>query len=622
MLHSQLGKRTVFRSPHLYGTSASFQFHGSKGFIASSIPPKRTANFSSTTWYADKEGEEAAYACALRKCVETSNLGYAKAIHAKLFRTPRMAFSLYLHNHVLNAYVKCGDIGGGLKLFDDMPEKNIVSWTALIAGFVQKGFPVEAFSSFFRMHSSGIKPNEFTFVSALHACSFADSLSLLHLCQVYGLIVKFGFESNIYLVNAFLTGLLRHHRLEEAKEVFENCSNKDNVTWNAMLDGYVQLCCSELPRFWLRMIRNGVGPDKFTFSSVLTGLAEHPNLEMGVQVHAWLIKCGHGSEVCVGNSLVDMYLKSQRLSEGLKAFEEIHLKDVRSWTQMAAGLLNYEKPSWALQVVGKMRMVGVRPNKFTLATAFNACANLADLKEGEKLHGLRIKLEYDIDVCVDNALLDMYAKCGCMDGAFMVFKSMNERTIVSWTAMIAGYAQNGCPKEALEIFHEMRSRGVEPNVITLICVLYACSQGGLIDEGWSIFSSMSREYGIVPIQDHYACMVNLLGRAGRIKEAEELILGMPYQPGLLVWQTLLGACVLHGDTETAKRAAEKALNINKNDPATYVLLSNTFASLHHWENVGNLREIMESRDVKKVPGSSWLEINRGKSLLEALGEYA
>nr|GMD37930.1 pentatricopeptide repeat-containing protein At2g13600-like [Ipomoea batatas] len=244
------------------------------------------------------------------------------------------------------------------------------------------------------------------------------------------------------------------------------------------------------------------------------------------------------------------------------------------------------------------------------------------LMQGEKLHGLRIKLEYDIDVCVDNALLDMYAKCGCMDGAFMVFKSMNERTIVSWTAMIAGYAQNGCPKEALEIFHEMRSRGVEPNVITLICVLYACSQGGLIDEGWSIFSSMSREYGIVPIQDHYACMVNLLGRAGRIKEAEELILGMPYQPGLLVWQTLLGACVLHGDTETAKRAAEKALNINKNDPATYVLLSNTFASLHHWENVGNLREIMESRDVKKVPGSSWLEINRGKSLLEALGEYA
>ena len=171
--------------------------------------------------------------------------------------------------------------------------------------------------------------------------------------------------------------------------------------------------------------------------------------------------------------------------------------------------------------------------------------------------------------------------------------------------MIMGYAQNGYPKKALEIFHQMREEGADPNYITFLCVLYACSQGGLIDEGWKYFTSMSDDYGILPGEDHYACMVNLLGRVGRVREAEELISSMPFQPGLLVWQTLLGASRLHGDMETAKRAAERALQVDKVDPSIYVLLSNTFAGLQNWDGVGTVRELMHSRDVKKVPGSSW-----------------
>ncbi|PHU24627.1 hypothetical protein BC332_09734 [Capsicum chinense] len=552
-----------------------------------------------------EEEEESKYSNVLRECVATSRLDNASAIHAKMLKNPGSMSSLYLHNHLLNAYVKCGDTANGLKLFDEMTEKNVVSWTALIAGFVQKGFPIEAFSLFTRMHRSGAKPNEFTFVSALHACSFVDRLSLTNAYQVYGLITRLGLESNVYLVNAFLTTLIRHGRLDEALMVFQRCSNKDIVTWNAMLGGCMQFCCSEVPRLWYRMIREGVVPDNFSFASVLTGLAEVFVLDLGLQVHAQLVKSGHGSEMCVGNSLVDMYLKNRSLVEGFKAFEEICFKDVCSWTQMAAGCLNCDEPIEALRVIGEMRRAGVMPNKFTLATAFSVCANTASFEEGEKVHGLRIKLGDDIDVCVDNALLDMYAKCGCMDGAFMVFQSMSEHTTVSWTTMIMGYAQNGHPRRALEIFHQMREEGGEPNYITFICVLYACSQGGLIDEGWKYFTSMSDDYGILPGEDHYACMVNLLGRGGRIREAEELILSMPFQPGLLVWQTLLGASRLHGDMETAKRAAERALQVDKVDPSIYVLLSNTFAGLQNWDGVGTVREMMHSRDVKKVPGSSW-----------------
>ncbi|KAL3835308.1 hypothetical protein ACJIZ3_010044 [Penstemon smallii] len=165
----------------------------------------------------------------------------------------------------------------------------------------------------------------------------------------------------------------------------------------------------------------------------------------------------------------------------------------------------------------------------------------------------------------------MYAKCGCMDGALKVFRSMSEHNVVSWTTMIMGYAQNGHSKEALEIFKEMRLKGVKPNHITFICVLYACSQGGFVESGLKYFSSMSQDYGIVPLEDHYACMVSLLGRVGRIKEAEELILEMPLKPGVLIWQTLLGACRVHGDMDTARRAAEHVLALDENDSSTYLM---------------------------------------------------
>uniref|UniRef100_A0A2N9FH24 Pentacotripeptide-repeat region of PRORP domain-containing protein n=1 Tax=Fagus sylvatica TaxID=28930 RepID=A0A2N9FH24_FAGSY len=297
------------------------------------------------------------------------------------------------------------------------------------------------------------------------------------------------------------------------------------------------------------------------------------------------------------------------------------VRDVCSWTQMAAGCVQYGEPSKALELIAEMKKMGVKPNKLTLAAALNACANLASLEEGKKVHVLRIKLGNDIDVCVDNALLDMYAKCGCVDSAWVVFRSMNDHSIVSWTTMIMACAINSQARKALKIYDEMRLKGIQPNYITFICVLYACGQGGFIDEGWELFFSMTRDYGIFPQEDHYACMVNLLGRAGRIEEAEELILRMPVQPGVLVWKTLLGACHVFGNMEIGKRAAEQVLHLDKKDPSTYVVLSNLFAGLSDWDGVGMLRELMETRDVKKMPGSSWIEIEKNCSLLPTIGEF-
>ncbi|KAF3438377.1 hypothetical protein FNV43_RR21139 [Rhamnella rubrinervis] len=557
----------------------------------------------------------------LRGCAQTSNLPHGRAIHAK-FVKGSLTFSLFLHNHILNMYFKCGDLVNGLQLFEEMRSKNVVSWSAVITGFVQRGRPKEALSLFCRMHHDGrTKPNEFTLVSVLHAISLNENLTQASY-QIYALTIRLGFQWSIFLTNSFLTALIRHGKLEEASKVFEKCPDKDIVSWNAMIAGYVQFSHSELLRFWYRMNHEGMFPDHVTFSSILTGLAALSDHKMGMQVHGKLVKCGLGAEICVGNSLADMYIKNQKLADGFKAFDEMPIKDVCSWTQMAAGCLQCGEPSRALEVVAQMRKMGVLPNKFTLATALNACANLASLDEGKKVHGLRIKLGNDIDVCVDNALVDMYAKSGCMNDAWGVFLSMNDRSVISWTTMIMGCAQNGQAREALEIFDEMILEGFEPNNITFICVLYACSQGGYIDEGWKFFSSMTHDHGISPGEDHYACMVNLLGRAGHTKEAEELILKMPFQPGVLVWQTLLGACRVHGDTETGKRAAERALDLDRTDPSTYVLLSNMHAGISNWTSAEILRELMEFRDVKKMPGSSWIEIENNKLVPAAVESFA
>ncbi|GKV52796.1 hypothetical protein SLEP1_g59359, partial [Rubroshorea leprosula] len=231
-------------------------------------------------------------------------------------------------------YVKCGDLVDAQKLFDEMPHRNVVTWSGIIAGFIQQGFHNEALALFCCMFRDGmVKPNEFTLVSALHACSLHQDLALSY--QLYGLLVRLGFESNIFLINAFLTALIRHGKLLGALEVFEKSSNKDIVSWNAVIAGCLQHSYFNVPGFWLRLNYEGVKPDGFTFATVLTGLAALSDLNLGLQVHAQLIKSGHGDENCVGNSFVDMYMKNQRLADGFRAFQEMPQRDVSSWTQMA-----------------------------------------------------------------------------------------------------------------------------------------------------------------------------------------------------------------------------------------------------------------------------------------------
>ncbi|XP_057538170.1 pentatricopeptide repeat-containing protein At1g15510, chloroplastic-like [Amaranthus tricolor] len=557
--------------------------------------------------------KEKGYFNFLRTAHKTSDLSNGKAIHTQLIKKGCLHSSIVLRNFLLNMYIKFGDLDSAVQLFDEMPHRNVVSWSTLIAGFVRHGFAQQGLQYFSSMFSDVVRPNEYTLVTALNACFFTGFAP--HAYQIYAMVIRLGFDWNVFVKNAFLTALIKNGHLMDAIKSFDGCLNKDIVSWNAMISGYLQFLPSIVPSFWLKMIREGVKPDGFTFSAVLSGLTALGDDKFGMQMHGQLVKFGHGAETCVGNSVMDMYLKLSDLVNGLKSFDEIKCKNILSWTAMATGCLNLRAPSKALEILGEMKMAGIRPNKFSLTTALKACADMASLEEGQKAHGLRIKLGTKMDVCVDNALLDMYVKCGCVGNAMSVFKRMKDCTTVTWTTMVMGFAQNGRVHEAVKIFNEMVTEGVKPNYISFVCVLYACSQGGLVSEGWKYFSLMTREYDIFPGEDHYICMVDLLGRTGYIKEAEALISKMPMKPGPLVWQTLLGACHIHGDFEAGKRAAECVVNLKQSDPSTYILLSNMLANLNHWKGAKIMRDMMKSRSLSKLQGASSL------TSLNILGSY-
>ncbi|KAK1305269.1 putative pentatricopeptide repeat-containing protein [Acorus calamus] len=450
------------------------------------ITPSKFPRIQSTALVNDPlEQQELKYSRLLQRSGETNSLDLATSIHANLIKQSLLS-SLFLHNHLLISYFKCGDTDEALKAFEEIPIKNVVSWTAAVAGLSQCGLSGESIALFRSMRRSSVPPNEFTLVSALNACALSENS--FEASQVYALVVRYGFETNVYLSNAFVTALVRDGRLREAERLFERCggAERDTVSWNALIAGYLQHSSADVWGFWCRMVREGVRPDAFTFSTVFTGLAEVPSLQNSGQVHAQLVKYGHGRYLCVGNSLADMYLKSQCLIDGRKAFEEMAYTDVVTWTQMASGSLLCGQPEMAFELVEQMRLMGVEPNKFTLVVAFNACANMVALERGRKAHVWRI--------CT--------RKCGCTDDAWKAFCAMGDcRSTVSWTTMITAFAQNGLPQEVLSTFDWMVEEGP-----------------GWTRRGVEMLLVMKREHGVDPEEDHYACMVD---QAGRVAEAEE-----------------------------------------------------------------------------------------------------
>ncbi|KAL2938311.1 hypothetical protein RDABS01_021760 [Bienertia sinuspersici] len=357
-----------------------------------------------------------------------------------------------------------------------------------------------------------------------------------------------------------------------------------------------------------QMRRAFVMPNEFTLASVLQACAGMASLNMGKQMHGIVIKTALDSNVFVSNALLDVYAKCGRIEDSLVLFEASANKNDVTWNTMIVGYGQSGDSEKALSMFKCMLGNNLLPTEVTYSSTLRACACLAAADPGMQIHALTVKMNFYRDSVVGNSLIDMYAKCGNIKPARLVFDTMEKQDEVSWNTIISAYAMHGLGKEALRMFQRMQETDTKPNKLTFVGVLSACSNIGLLDEGQAYFTSMVKDYSIEPCIEHYTCMVWLLGRLGSLDKAMKLITEMPFEPSIMVWRALLGACVIHKNVELGRIAAEHVFEVEPQDDTAYVLLSNIYASAKQWGHVAHVRKSMKKKGVKKEPGLSWVEI--------------
>ncbi|GMJ02751.1 ROOT INITIATION DEFECTIVE 4 [Hibiscus trionum] len=517
---------------------------------------------------------------------------------------------VFVGSSLLNMYCKVGALVEARKVFDEMPERNSVSWATMISGYAMQRSAVEAFEIFKLMRLEDEKVNEYALSSVLSA--LADPVLLHTGRQIHCLTVKNGLLVFVSVGNALVTMYGKCGSLDDAHKAFQLSGDKNSITWSAIITGYSQSGeSSKALKLFADMHLSGIIPSEFTLVGILNACSDLPAAEEGKQVHGYLLKLGYESQVYIMTALVDMYAKCGSIIDARKGFDYLQHPDMVLWTSMIGGYVQNGENENAMNLYGRMRIEGILPNELTMASILRACSCLTALEQGKQIHACAIKHGFGLEVPIGSALSTMYAKCGSLEDGSLVFRRMPWRDIVSWNAMISGLAQNGHGNEALELFDELLLEGTEPDYVTFVNILSACSHMGLVERGWAYFNMMSDKFGILPRVEHYACMVDMLGRAGKLDEAKEFIESATIDHGMCLWRILLSACRNFRNYELGAYAGEKLMELGSQESSAYVLLSSIYIALGRPEDVERVRRLMRLRGVNKEPGCSWIELKDG-----------
>lgn len=483
---------------------------------------------------------------------------------------------------MVDGYCKKGRIVEARGLFDSMPMRNVVAWTAMIDGYMNAGSFEEGWSLFLSMRSEGVGAvNSTTLTVMFEACGhfgrYREGI------QVHGLVLRMGFVFDIFLGNSIITMYCRFGYMAEANRIFQMMNKKDVVSWNSLIAGYIQH--DEVEEAF-RLFEEMPGKDVVSWTTVIAGFSAVGRVEKAIQL-----------------------------------FKMMPEKDDVAWTALISGFVNNGDYEEAFHWFFEMLKGAVKPNSLTISSLLSASAGLATLNQGSQIHAHVLKTDMQFDLSIQNSLVSMYSKCGSVAEAYQVFTSIDAPNLISFNSMITGLSQNGYGKEALHLFSKMQEEGWEPNEITFLGILSACTHVGLVEEGWKYFNLMKYVYKFEPWLDHYACMVDLLGRAGLLDEAINLIHSMPFEPHAGVWGALLGASRIHFRVDLAKLAAQHLMKLEPNSATPYVVLSDLYNNVGKKKDGDRVRMAKESKGIKKSPGCSWI-IMKGNVHLFLAGDQS
>ncbi|CAK9166149.1 unnamed protein product [Ilex paraguariensis] len=522
---------------------------------------------------------------------------------------------LYTHQYSTNPILTT--------LFNKYVDKtNVSSWNSVIAELARNGDSVEALRSFSYMRKLSLKPNRSTFPCAIKSCSALFDLNSGK--QAHQQALVFGFESDLFVSSALIDMYSKCGNLNDARTMFDEIPLRNVVSWTSMITGYVQTDHSHEALLLFKEflidesdsdcesqseVEKEAYIDSVAMVSILSACSRVSVKGTTEGVHGFVIKRGFEENVGVGNTLMDAYAKYGEVGLSRKVFDEMTEKDVVSWNSMIAVCAQHGLSDEAVKLFyGMVRDRDVDYNAVTLSAVLLACAHSGALQLGKCIHDQVVKMGLEENVYVGTSIIDMYCKCGRAWMARRAFARMKEKNVKSWTAMIAGYGMHGHAREALDVFYDMNRAGVKPNYITFVSVLAACSHAGLLDEGWHWFQAMEHKFNIEPGVEHYGCMVDLLGRAGFLNKAYDLIQKMKVRPDFVVWGSLLAACRTHKNVELGEISARKLFELDPNNCGYYVLLSNIYADAGRWEDVERMRIFMKNYGLVKPAGFSLVEL--------------
>ncbi|KAK7354472.1 hypothetical protein VNO80_19936 [Phaseolus coccineus] len=549
------------------------------------------------------------YASLLQDCIKAHSFLQGTLLHAHVLKSGLLA-DRFLANSLLSLYFKLSPhFSQARTLFDGLSFKDVIAWTSIISGYVRKAQPTNALRLFLQMLRLGLHPNAFTLSSLLKASSQLPNLPLGK--TLHTIVVTRGFHSNCVVSCALIDMYGRTSVVDDARRVFDELPHPDPVCWTAFISTLARNDrFREAVGLFSVMHDGGLGleVDGFTFGTLLNACGHLGWLRMGKKVHGKVVTLGMRGNVVVESSLLDMYGKCGDVGCARVVFDGLEGRNWVSWTAMLGVYCHNGESESVLGLVREWSVVDV----YSFGTIIRACSALAAVRQGKEVHCQYVRKGGWRDVVVESALVDMYAKCGSVDFAYRLFLRMEVRNLITWNSMIGGFAQNGRGQEGLELFEEMVKEGVRPDGISFVNVLFACSHNGLVDRGRRYFDLMKREYGIRPGVVHYTCMIDLLGRAELIEEAESLLEGADCRYDHSVWSVLLGACTKCSDYITAERVAKKMIQLEPDFHLSYVLLSNVYRAVGRWNEALEIRRLMEERGVKKMPGTSWIESEKQK----------
>ncbi|KDP26242.1 hypothetical protein JCGZ_22488 [Jatropha curcas] len=496
---------------------------------------------------------------------------------------------------VITGYIKCGLIAEARRLFNRADAvKNVVTWTVMVSGYLRLGQILEAESLFEAMPVK----NVVSWNTMLDG--YAKNGEVHKVLEMFDKMT----ERNIVSWNTVITVLAQCGRVEEARRLFDEMPKRDVISWTAMVTGLARNGrIGEARKVFERMPERNV----VSWNAMITAYAKNMRLDEAFE----LFKSMPERDLPSWNTMITGFIQNGEIRRARVIFDEMSERNVVTWTTMITGYVQNGESEAALEMFMEMvRDGGVKPNEGTFVNVLGACSDLAGLGEGQQVHQMISKNVYQDMAFVISALINMYSKCGELSTAKKMFDDgvTSKRDLVSWNCMIAAYAHHGYGREAIELFNEMQERGFKPNDVSYVGLLSACSHAGLVEDGLSYFDELAKNNFIQVREDHYTCLVDICGRAGRLEEAFDLIKQLGIKSKSSIWGALLASCNVYGNLKIGKLAAKELLKEEPENAGAYLLLSNIYASSGKWKEAKKMRSTMKDKGLKKQPGCSWIEV--------------